>query len=372
MSVPVTIPQIKNVQTPIDVIQQLQNLRDMRTQQQLTQAQTQNQLAQAQLRGQPQMTPAQNAIETYLSSFQQDPNSARTKLLGLAARKSVVGSGGTSITTPDGTQVQMGGQAGGFPTFNAPSNPNQPLSPDQSALSALFPPADPNAAQAVPGIGGGRKNAGLSLVDPHTGAVTSTPTSQVASFNQQQIEGAQKVVNLIPSLMSNVGSYVGARGEAQLVKDNVLNIVSPDPERSSRLSNYANYRTMLKLMAADMVRSATGKSPTREESEAMERKLESKVGETTESYRKRLVNDLPSLMQEFSAPAAQAQRTGLPIGNIQAPTVFGQSPVQSQQPAQGTFFSSALNGPISQQEINNLASKNNLTVAQVKKQLGVK
>ena len=298
-------------------------------------------LARAYQSSTPKMTPAQQAIELYLDAFKQNPDSARTTLLGLAARKAVQSNAGTSITTSDGTQITFGGTSGIAPMAgptSEPLDPNKPLTPDEQALAKIgMGPQEPSTIHQLPETQKSRKVAGSTFVNTKTGEVTIQPTQIVTTASEQAILGAQKLGGLLPVFLEGSSRYAGILGKGASLFHGLANgfkISSKETQDHIKKFNYA--KDAVVFAATDLMRALN--APNVESLEHQFAKiLDARWNETPEGYKWRVKKDFHDIINHFASKNAAAQINGILAGTYNPKTGKRTvvSPIPEEKPTKG-------------------------------------
>lgn len=277
--------------------------------------------------GLPKETPAQQAINGYLTAFNQNPNSASTFLQGLAVKKAVQESAGTSITTPDGTVVSFGGsgKAGSsIPIFSGNKNPDgtpRPLTADQTALQRLFPPQPQPPIQQLPGTSGSRKVAGSTTVDTDAGTVATRPTRTVTSFNQLAIESLQKLPEALDKAVNGMAPFAGLIGKGKLFGEGVeTGFGKGTPKQQLAVEKYNAGLNAAAIGATDVMRAVGAPNVFQLENE-FKQIVEPRWNENPAMYRIRVKNDLMDVMRGFVSKAQAAQISGILLGTLDPKTL---------------------------------------------------
>lgn len=340
---------------------------------------------------QPKLTPTEVAFNAWQQSFQQDPSSPRTAVLGIGLKNALSKSKGASITTPGGTTVTLGGtQAPGAGTTFFPQGgqtvggavPQAPaaapqLTPQQSALQALLGGGAPGSPLAqVGGIGGSRRTQGITLVDPKTGQVTTTPTRQVTTLNQNAVESAQKLAPIITKISDGFAPFASIPGEGEKFLDKILSGFGVDPKASAKIEKLNESQDEAKIAATDLMR-AVGAPATVETEKTFEQIFKPRFGENPTIFKQRMIEGIKDTVAQFAGTASAAQLRGILLGTLKPGTQQFKAAVR--EGSLGIEPSGAVGAPSapsaqtpSQEDLEFTAQQKGLTVQQVKQRLGIK
>lgn len=133
--------------------------------------------------------------------------------------------------------------------------------------------------------------------DPLTGKIISTPSSATVTSLQSAINAAQRAEPQLKKLADAASPFMTASGQGNLLLQRGKNFFQYGKEPGKLPTQYAAFKSLIQSAPESLVK-AYGLRPTNETIGRMQKIIEPLIGETSDQYKQRLLNQLESLKKE--------------------------------------------------------------------------
>lgn len=223
--------------------------------------------------------------------------------------------------------------------------------PDYDTLMALKMRQMMAVAGKNPMMGNSRGGQGGTYTDPTTGQIVSSDTSKNTTLDQQTSASIQRVQPLLKQLSDNITPFLTASGDVGLKGSQYSNYILGT--QFGAPAQYAKAEQALNFAPEGLMR-VWGLNITDQSAKIMQDAVKPQFGESPQQYTDR-VTDTMKMLDTIQKEAESRLAGGMPVGNVNA---------QPQSAAAQT-------PKYSDEDIAYTAQKRGLSVAEVKKRLGV-